>query len=94
MHATHRSKRRNRGRTMDAAPSQGISSGRLTSGRNRVMSSGGSGGCEKFVGEGGGVKKKRNVVSTIFFFFLSNVYLENTAISLHLKIIIKKLEQV
>ena len=58
MHATHRSKRRNRGRTMDAAPSQGISSGRLTSGRNRVMSSGGSGGCEKFVGEGGGREKE------------------------------------
>ena len=35
MHATHRSKWRNRGRTMDTAPSQRISSGRLTSGRNR-----------------------------------------------------------
>ena len=51
MHATHRSKRRNRGRTMDAAPSQGISSGRLTSGRNRVSSSGGNEGCEKSVTE-------------------------------------------
>ena len=51
MHATHRSKRRNRGRTMDAAPSQGISSGTLTSGRNRVSSSGGNEGCEKSVTE-------------------------------------------
>ena len=43
MHATHRSKRRNKGRIMDAAPPQRISSGRLTSGRDRWKSNGGNG---------------------------------------------------
>ena len=51
MHATHRSKRRNRGRTMDDALSRGISSGRLTSGRKWVRSSGGNGCWEKSVTE-------------------------------------------
>ena len=51
MHATHRSKRRNKGCTIDAALPQRISSGRLTSGRNRVRSSGGNEGYEKSVTE-------------------------------------------
>lgn len=67
MHATHRSKRRNRGRTMDAAPSQRISSGRLTSGRNRVKSSGGNGGCLRAGGRVGEEEAKRRFDNFLLF---------------------------